>query len=45
MIFLGCCCRYSGGSPQSPDCWSYSNVWGKIGDFEVDNDRGMVKEV
>ena len=24
------CCWYSGGTPQSPHCWSSCNVWGKI---------------
>ena len=25
MVISFGCCGYSGGAPQSPDCWSYSN--------------------
>ena len=34
------CCWYSGDAPQSPDCWSSCNVWGKMvaGGMEGDDD-------
>ena len=25
------CCGYSGGAPQSPDCWSSCNFWRTVG--------------
>ena len=25
------CCWYSGGTPQSLDCWNSCNIWGKVG--------------
>ena len=45
VISLGCCCRHSVGAPQSSDYWSSCNVQGKIVEGEMDDDRGMVKEV
>ena len=37
-------CRHSGGVPQSPDCWSFCYVQGKMRASEVDDDRGMVSD-
>ena len=46
VISLGCCCcRHSVGAPQSSHYWSSCNVQGKIVEGEMDDDRGMVKEV
>ena len=45
VTFLNCCCRHSGGDPQSPDCWSSCNVFRKMREGEMDDDRSMVNEV
>ena len=38
------CCWYSGGAPQSPDCWSSCNIWGKTGVGQMEGDSGIVIE-
>ena len=38
------CCWYSGGAPQSPDCWSSCNVWGENGCGGMEVDSGIVIE-
>ena len=38
------CCWYSGGAPQSPDCWSSCNIWGKMGVRQMEGDSGIVIE-
>ena len=42
---LGCWFRYSGGVPQSPDCRSSYNVRDKMGESEMEDDRGIIVEV
>ena len=39
------CYWYSWDSPQSPDCWSSCNVWGKTGAGGIEGDSGIVTEV
>ena len=40
---LGCCGRLSGvPSSESPNCWSSYNVRGKMGQDEMEDERGMV---
>ena len=39
-------CRYSESTPaRSLDCWSSCNLWGKMSEDEMEDDRGMVMEV
>ena len=38
------CCWYSGGAPQSPDCWSSCNVREKIGATGIEGESGIVME-
>ena len=33
---LGCCCSIV-GAPQRPDCWSFCNMWGKMGEDEMED--------
>ena len=44
-ISLGPCCRHSGEFPQGPNCWSSCNVWRKMKEGEVYEDKGMVNDV
>ena len=38
------CCWYSGGTTQSPDCWSSCNVRGKTGAGGMEDDSGIATE-
>ena len=42
---LSCCCMYSGGTPQSHNCWSSCNLQGKVGYGEKEDDGAIVMEV
>ena len=37
MTALGHCCMHSRGVPQSLDCWSFFNVWGKMRESDDDS--------
>ena len=45
VTYFSGCYRDSRGIPQSPNCCSSYNLWGKMGESEMDDDRSMVKEV
>ena len=45
MTSFGHYCRYSGGCPQCPNCWSFCNAWVKVGGDKMEDDRGLVKDV
>ena len=38
------CCWYGGGAPQSLDCWSSCNVWGKMSAGGMAGGSGIVME-
>ena len=40
VISVGCCCRYNSSTPQSPNCLNSCNMWGKMGEGELEYDRG-----
>ena len=42
MITSFGCCWYSGGAPQSPDCWSSCNVWEKMDAGGMEEDSGII---
>ena len=42
---LGCCCWPGRRVPQTPDCWSSCNIWGKMSEGGEDDDKGMVNDV
>ena len=44
VTFFDCCCRYSGGSTQSPNCWNSCNMQREMGEGDIDDDRHIVME-
>ena len=41
---LGHCCLPGRRVPQSPDCWSSCNLWGKMREAGEDDDKDMVSD-
>ena len=44
VISLSRCCLSRRRVSQSPNCWSFCNVWGKMGEGLEDDDKAMVND-
>ena len=45
LTSLGLCCWPGRRIPQSPECWSSYNIWGKVREGGEDDGKGMVSVI